>query len=33
LLWMNLGIVFWSGVLTLAAALGFAGIEALIHFA
>ncbi len=33
LLWMSLGIVFWSGVLTLAAALGFAGIEALVHFA
>lgn len=33
LLWMSLGIVFWSGVLTLATTLGFAGIEALIHFA
>jgi hypothetical protein len=32
LLWMSLGIVLWSGVLTLAAALGFAGVEALTHF-
>ena len=32
LVWMSVGIAFWSGVLTLAAALGFAGIEALVHF-
>lgn len=33
LLWMSLGIVLWSGVLTLGGALGIAGIETLIHFA
>jgi hypothetical protein len=33
LLWMSLGIVLWSGVLTLGGVLGIAGVEALSHFA